>query len=94
MDVGMQEIKPAVQVVSMADDPHSPGGISGSIAAAHIVADFMRPEVGYQIFNQFGGAVAAVAVVAALASFRVRYNCGQCAAIFHHHNSGGGYPLL
>ena len=80
----MQEIKPAVQVVSMADDPHSPGGISGSIAAAHIVADFMRPEVGYQIFNQFGGAVATVTVVSTVSPLRVGYDTGQRLVLVHH----------
>ena len=84
LDVGMQEIKPAVQVVSMADDPHSPGGISGSIAAAHIVTDLMRPERGDQILDQFGGAVAAVAIVSALSPLRIGYDAGQSIILLHH----------
>ena len=83
-----------MQIVGVAADPHASCGISSRVATAHIVADVLHPKVGDQVLDQLWGTVAAVAVVAALASFRVRYNCGQCAAIFHHHNSGGGYPLL
>lgn len=60
-----------MQIVGMADDPHGACGIGGSIAAAHIVTDLMRPEMGDQIFDQFGGAVAAVAIVSALSPLRI-----------------------
>ena len=85
----MQQVKSAVQIVGVTADPHGACGISSCVAAAHIVADVLHPKVGNQVLDQSGGAVAPVAVVAALASFRVRYNRGQCAATIHHHNSGG-----
>ena len=84
LNVGVQQVKPAVQIVGMADDPHGACGIGGSIAAAHIVTDLMQPEMGDQIFDQFGGAVAAVAIVSALSPLRIGYDAGQSLILLHH----------
>lgn len=70
LDIRVKQVKSAVQVVGMAGNSHRMGGIGGSIAATHIVTDFMRTEVSNQVLNQFRGAVTSVAVVSALSALR------------------------
>ena len=82
----MQQVKPAVQIVGMAVDAHGAGSVAGGVAAAHVVADLLYPEMGNQILDQFRGAVAAVLIIAALAAFRVGYDSGQCVSLIRHHS--------
>lgn len=72
----MQQIEPAVQVIGVADDPLGASSISGGVAAAHVVTDLMRSEVGDQIFDQLWGAVTAVSVISSLSSLRIGNDAG------------------
>ena len=71
---GVQQVKPAVQIVGMTGDPHGAGSIPSGVAASHIVTDFMWLKVSNEILNQFWRTVAAVAVISALPPLRIRYN--------------------
>lgn len=75
-DIAVEQVKPAVQIVGVAVDAHGAGGVASGVTAAHIVADFLNAEVGDQVLNQFGGTIAAVFVITALAAVRVGYDSG------------------
>jgi len=70
----MEQVKSTVQIIGPALNSFCGGGIPCSIAAAHVIADFLDLKMVNQILNEFWGTIAPVFIVAALAAFRIGYD--------------------
>ena len=83
-DVAVEQVEATVQVVGVADGPHTGRSGAGTVASAHIIADLPDTEMGNEVRDQSGGAVPPVFVAAAIATVGVGDNGGQPIHVLSH----------